>query len=102
MSGATLALLASVVAGSFAGPAAALPDKTVTRSNPATIAIPDVGPAIPAMSPIVVEPGFGRVADVDVTLTGLFHECPSDLVVTLLAPGGQTVVLMRHAASGSC
>jgi hypothetical protein len=100
--GAALAVLASVVAGSLAGPAAAFPDKTVTRSNPGMIVIPEVGPAIPATSSIVVEPGFGRVSDVDVTLTGLFHACPSDVVATLLGPGGQKVVLMRKAAAGSC
>ena len=54
--GAALAVLASVVAGSLAGPAAAFPDKTVTRSNPGMIVIPEVGPAIPATSSIVVEP----------------------------------------------
>ena len=97
---AVLALLASVVAGSFAssaaGPAAALPDKTLTRSNPENLVIPELGPAIPATSPIVVEPGFGRVTDVDVTLTGLFHACPGDLAVSLTGPGGQSVVLMRN------
>ena len=94
---AVLALLVSVVVGSFASPAAALPDKTLTRSNPESLVIPGLGPAIPATSPIVVEPGFGRVADVDVTLTGLFHACPGDLAVSLTGPGGQSVVLMRKA-----
>ena len=92
----------ALVLASQPGATAAFPDRTVTRSNPATIALPDLGPAVPATSPIVVEPGFGRVTDVDVTLTGLFHECPSDLVATLLGPGGQRVVLMNDAAGGTC
>ena len=98
--GAAVALLASVVAGSIASPAAALPDKTVTGSNPAAIAIPEQGPGVPARSPITVKPGFGKVTDVDVTLNGLNHTCPADLLVTLVGPGGQAVNLMDEA--GDC
>jgi subtilisin-like proprotein convertase family protein len=65
-----------------------------TFSNPAPITIPDSGPASPYPSNITVSGLAPRLADVNVTLTGLTHAFPADLDILLSSPTGQTVVLM--------
>jgi hypothetical protein len=70
-----------------------------TYTNPALITIPDQGAAAPYPSTIGVAGLPGGVADVNVTLNGLFHECFSDLWFVVVAPGGQKSLLMSHAGS---
>jgi RTX calcium-binding nonapeptide repeat (4 copies) len=72
-----------------------------TFSNPATVAIPDRGSANPYPSTIGVTGLPGTVADVNVTLNGLFHTCFSDVWFVVVGPGGQKSLLMSHAGS-SC
>ena len=70
-------------------------------SNPAPIAVPQVGPAAPYPSTLTVS-GFSGVAEkVTLTLHGLTHGWPDDLDVLLVGPGGQSVLLMSDAGGGN-
>ncbi len=82
------------------------PSRAASYTNPAAIVIPSpdvpVGcpPVCPATtatpypSPIEVTGTTGTISDVNVTLSGLTHDSPSDLDVMLQAPDGTTVMLM--------
>lgn len=67
-------------------------------SNTAAINVPD-NPALPALypSPITVSGLIGRITSVTVTLNNLSAPRPADLDVLLVAPGGQTLILMSDA-----
>ena len=97
--GATVALLTAAVA-SFASPASAAPDKTLTASNTGVVTIPDRGQGSPYPTTITVPADRGVVTDVDVTLVGLDHTCIADLAVFLISPtGGRAIVT---ADAGTC
>ena len=69
-----------------------------TFSNIAPITINEFGPATPYPAIINVS-GLNnlRILDLNVTLTGLSHTFPNDIGFLLVAPGGQTVVLINGA-----
>jgi large repetitive protein len=52
--------------------------------------------ADPYPSPIVVSNVVGEVARVTLTLSNLTHEYPTDLEILLVAPSGQTCLVMGH------
>jgi len=68
-----------------------------TVSNPAPIAIPEVGSAAPYPSTLTVSGFTGVVQKVTVTLNGLTHGWPDDLDVLLVGPTGQAALLMSDA-----
>lgn len=72
-----------------------------TDSNGEAINIPDSGAATPYPSEIAVSGLVGAVEKVTVTLSGFTHTFPSDVDVLLVAPSGQTVVLMSDAGGGT-
>ncbi len=61
------------------------------------ITIPDVGNASPYPSSINVQNGPTNITRISVTLTGVSHTFPGDLDILLVAPGGQTIVLLSDA-----
>ena len=74
-----------------------------TFANDDGIAIPGEGadgPAAPYPSTIAVSGVAGVVADLDVRLTGLDHDWPSDIDVLLVGPGGQTALVMSDVGAG--
>ena len=70
---------------------------TGTFSNTTPIQIPDVGQAFPYPSNIAVAGLGGMVSDVNVTLTNINHVNPDDIEALMVAPGGQTTVIMADA-----
>jgi len=78
---------------------------TLTFNNPASIAIPavgspnDSGPAAPYPSTIAVSGLVGPITKITVMLTGLSHTFPSDIGAMLVAPNGDSIVLMAVAGS---
>jgi subtilisin-like proprotein convertase family protein len=72
-----------------------------TFSNPAPIAIPDIGNATPYPSTISVSGLSGTVTDVNATLTGFTHTFPQDVGVLLVGPTGANVVLMDGPDGGN-
>jgi Ca2+-binding RTX toxin-like protein len=70
---------------------------TGTFSNTTTIQIPDVGQAFPYPSDIAVTGLAGVVSDVNATLVNINHVNPDDIEALMVAPGGQTTVLMADA-----
>src|SRR4051794_35388247 len=95
----TMKVAAAVVACTALGGMLAVGAQASTYSNPTPIAIPDSGAANPYPSTIAVGGIPGTVADVNVTLNGLGHECFSDLWFVVASPGGQKSLLMSHAGS---
>ncbi|MBX9736147.1 MAG: tail fiber domain-containing protein [Phycisphaerales bacterium] len=88
-----------VVVMAFLVSASALvfPARGQSFSNPTPLAIPDNGPASLYPSPITVSGVTDPVASVVVTINGLTHTYPSDLVIVLVSPSGQATAL-----SGRC
>lgn len=86
---ASVALVAAV-AGTLA---VALPADAATYPGPGSITIPTSGPGIPYPSTLAVAGVPGAVTSVEVTLTGLTHTYPADLVIILQGPQGQAVTL---------
>jgi len=78
----------------MAGPASA---GSAVYSNASTITIPDSGTASPYPSSIDVQGMTGRVTKVRVTLRGFSHSYPRDVDILLVAPGGQTSIVMSDA-----
>ncbi|MDB6026493.1 MAG: hypothetical protein JWM68_2716 [Verrucomicrobiales bacterium] len=77
---------------------------TVTNSNTAQILIPasgNSGIASPFPSAISVSGLSGTISKVVVKLSGLAHSNPDDIDALLVAPGGQTVLLMSDAGGSS-
>ncbi len=72
----------------------AAPARADVFSNPAPIAIPELGQANPYPSTIDVAGLDGTIEDVNVTITALTHTYPDDVDILLVGPAGQTVVLM--------
>jgi subtilisin-like proprotein convertase family protein len=66
-------------------------------ANRAAIAINDYGAATPYPSEIEVECVPGDIEKVTVLLSGLSHEFGEDVQMLLVAPNGQSVVLMANA-----
>lgn len=56
--------------------------------------IPETGPGQPYPSEVEVTGLPSRLGDVNLTLEGLSHTSPQDLDVVLMAPGGQSTVLI--------
>ncbi len=69
-------------------------------SNIADISIPDSGPGVPYPSTINVSGVSGLVGKVTVTLSNINHTFPDDVDILLVAPAGQSVLLMSHAGDG--
>jgi len=86
-----LAPLASANAAvvSFMGTGLAIPGSGTT------------GPANPYPATINVSGLSGTFTDVDVAILGLTHTFPDDLDILLVAPGGQTLLLMSDAGGSS-
>jgi hypothetical protein len=68
---------------------------------PSTGAADSHGQAAPYPSTVDVSGFTGRVADLNLTLTGFTHEVPSDVDVLLVAPDGTTAVQVFSDAGGS-
>ncbi|MGH2663526.1 MAG: Calx-beta domain-containing protein [Actinomycetota bacterium] len=66
-------------------------------ASTAATTIPDSGAASPYPSEIAVSGLSGPVTDVNVRLVGLTHTNPDDLDLLLVAPGGQSVVILSDA-----
>ncbi len=67
---------------------------------PYVIGIPNIGPASNYPATIHVSGASGVVTRVRVTLNGIIHTCLNDLDVMLVAPSGQSLVLMSDV--GGC
>jgi Ca2+-binding RTX toxin-like protein len=80
----------------FAAPTAARAD-VVTFSNTTTIQIPTVGQAFPYPSDIQVTGLAGAITDVNATLVNMNHGFADDIEALMVAPGGQTTVLVADA-----
>ncbi len=78
----------------MAGPASA---GSEVYSNASTITIPDSGAATPYPSSIDVQGQTGRITNVRVTLRGFSHEYPRDVDILLVAPDGQSSIVMSDA-----
>jgi subtilisin-like proprotein convertase family protein len=91
-----IALLASTLVAGLAAEQAAAATRA-TRSNTATIAIPDSS----SSSSTIVVSERGRIKDLDVTLVGLSHTFPDDLDIMLIGPTGAAVPLMSDVCGGA-
>lgn len=100
---AAAALLAGAGLGTLAPAAPASADGPLTFTNSAEITINDpdddgqVAVSSPYPSSIAVSDMAGRVQDVSVTLRSLTHPFVADLDVLLVAPGGESLVLLSDA-----
>ncbi len=72
-----------------------------TFSNPAAITINAVGAATPSPSNIVVTGGPAAIDVVSVSLNNMSHTWQSDVDVLLVAPNGESIVLMSDAGGGN-
>jgi subtilisin-like proprotein convertase family protein len=81
----TAALIAAPVAGA------------TTYNNDTSIAINQFGPGSPYPSPITVSGTAGPITDVNVGLDGFSHAKPNDVVIALVAPGGQALMIQGCA-----
>jgi hypothetical protein len=71
---------------------------TVTFENPSPIAIPDTtGPGTPYPSTINVSGFSGAVEDVDASIRNYSHECPADVDILLVGPGGERTLLLSDS-----
>jgi Ca2+-binding RTX toxin-like protein len=68
-----------------------------TFSNTTTIQIPAVGQAFPYPSNIQVTGLAGAITDVNATLVNMNHGFADDIEALMVAPGGQTTVLVADA-----
>lgn len=68
-------------------------------TGPAAITIPTAGLAAPYPYQLTVSDQPGRITDVDVVLSGVYHTYPDDLDVLLVSPAGASVVLMSDVCS---
>jgi Ca2+-binding RTX toxin-like protein len=74
------------------------PASAVVSSNPAPIAIPELGGAATPYPSDIVVAGLGTsITDVNVKLKQYGHTWPADVDVLLEGPTGQTVLLMSDA-----
>ncbi|HJQ97378.1 MAG TPA: proprotein convertase P-domain-containing protein, partial [Candidatus Polarisedimenticolaceae bacterium] len=101
-----------LVTGSTDGPAAQAPADEIVpievrepvdlirKQFPGAIAINDFAPASPYPATINVSGVSGVVSKVRITLKGVTHTCFNDIDVLLVAPSGQSLVLMSDV--GSC
>ncbi len=71
-----------------------------TFSNPAPITIPTFGNAAPYPSQITVSGQTAPITDLNVYLNGYSHSLSSDVGVLLVAPGGQSLLLMSCVGLG--
>lgn len=63
------------------------------------ITIPEVGNASPYPSSINVQNGPTSISRISVTLRGVSHTFPDDLDILLVAPGGQTIILLSDGGA---
>ena len=70
---------------------------TGTFSNTTPIQIPTVGQAFPYPSEIQVTGLSGAISDVNATLINMNHGFADDIEALMVAPGGQTTVLIADA-----
>lgn len=102
---ALLVAMLGVVAIWSASPARA--DGPTTFSNTTALAVPatgsanQIGPAAPYPSPIAVSGMAGNVSEVQVTLTSATHSTGGDLDVLLVAPTGESLILLSDAGDPS-
>jgi Ca2+-binding RTX toxin-like protein len=89
-------VVAAALATACLAPAAARAD-VGTFSNTTTITIPTVGQAFPYPSEIAVSGLAGAVTDVNATLINMNHGFADDIEALMVAPGGQTTVLIADA-----
>jgi hypothetical protein len=80
----------------LAAPAVARAD-VGTFSNPTAITIPTVGQGFPYPSDIQVTGLAGAITDVNATLVSMDHGFADDIEALMVAPGGQTTVLIADA-----
>jgi Ca2+-binding RTX toxin-like protein len=92
----TTLVLAAALGGLAVGASVARAD-VGTFSNTTTIQIPDVGQAFPYPSDIAVTGLAGAITDVNVTLVNMNHGFADDIEALMVAPGGQTTVLIADA-----
>ena len=81
-------------------PAPAEPDVVEKNGYPYVIQIPDASPATTYPAIIHVSGVIGVVSKVRVSLNDIHHTCLNDLDVLLVAPNGQSLVLMSDV--GGC
>jgi uncharacterized repeat protein (TIGR01451 family) len=74
---------------------------TVSARTHRNVRVPIGGTAWPYPSSLWLNSVPGRVREVTVTLYGLQHTYPADLVALLTGPGGQSTVLMANAGGGT-
>jgi Ca2+-binding RTX toxin-like protein len=84
----------------LAAPAVARAD-VGTFSNPTTITIPVVGQGFPYPSDIQVTGLAGAITDVNATLVTMNHGFADDIEALMVAPGGQTTVLIADAGGSA-
>ena len=70
-------------------------------SNPSSVIIPSVGPALMYPDVIPVANVSGQIVKATVSIRGLGHTWPSDVGFLLVGPGGQGAELMAHAGGSS-
>jgi subtilisin-like proprotein convertase family protein len=73
--------------------------RAATFQNLTQIVTPDLGPASPYPSNIVVAGVTGVVSKVTVTLFDINHSFADDFDILLVGPGGQSVLLMSDVAA---
>ncbi|HUX77061.1 MAG TPA: FG-GAP-like repeat-containing protein [Anaerolineae bacterium] len=74
---------------------------TVSARTHRNVRVPIGGTAWPYPSSLWLNSVPGRVRELTVTLYGLQHTYPADLVALLTGPGGQSTVLMANAGGGT-
>jgi Ca2+-binding RTX toxin-like protein len=72
-----------------------------TFSNTTTIQIPEIGQAFPYPSDIQVSGLAGAITDVNATLDTMNHGFADDIEALMVAPGGQTTVLIADAGGSA-
>lgn len=91
-------LAAALCTALLAIPAAASAD-TATLANNAGITVADSAPATPYPSEITVSGLTGRIADLEVQLTGVIHSYMNDVDILLRSPSGEAVMLISDMCS---
>jgi subtilisin-like proprotein convertase family protein len=81
----------------FAEAMSAASGRPMFLANTTVLVIRDNTTALPYPSSIEIAGLAGRVADVQVTLSGLTHTYPDDLDILLVGPEGQSALLMSDA-----
>lgn len=72
-----------------------------TSAAGSSLQIPSGGAATPYPSTAVVSGASGTIMRVTLTLEGFTHDYPQDVDVLLVGPGGQSVIVMSDAGSGT-